>query len=119
MADEHAGPQVGQVTDLHVAESGTPGSPAIVLLHGVGNSGGMWASHMAELTGYHCLAPDLPGFGGSNRVPWRSRIATTDLVAELIERRVPARRAHVVGLSLAARWRTRCWPRVPSCSTAS
>jgi len=55
---------------------------------------------MAGLTGYHCLAPDLPGFGRSNRVPWRSRIDTTELVADLIERGVPARRAHVVGLSL-------------------
>jgi len=100
MADKHARPQLGQVTDLHVHESGTPGSPAIVFLHGVGNSGGMWTSHMAGLTGYHCLAPDLPGFGGSNRVPWRSRIATAELVADLIAHRVPARRAHVVGLSL-------------------
>jgi pimeloyl-ACP methyl ester carboxylesterase len=85
------------VTDLHVHESGTPGSPAIVFLHGVGNSGGMWASHRAGLTGYHCLAPDLPGFGRSNRVPWRSRIHTAELVADLIAHRVPARRAHVVG----------------------
>ena len=100
MADKHARPQLGQVTDLHVHESGTPGSSAIVFLHGVGNSGGMWASHMARLTGCHCLAPDLPGFGRSNRVPWRSRIHTAELVADLIEHRVPARRAHVVGLSL-------------------
>lgn len=101
MADEQARrAQLGQVTDLYVRESGTPGSPAIVFLHGVGNSGGMWTAHMAGLTGYHCLAPDLPGFGRSNRVPWRSRIDTTELVADLIEHRVPAGRAYVVGLSL-------------------
>ena len=69
MADEHARPQLGRVTGLHVAESGTPGSPAIVFLHGVGNSGGMWASHMTDFTGYHCLAPDLPRFDRSDRVP--------------------------------------------------
>jgi pimeloyl-ACP methyl ester carboxylesterase len=87
-------------TGLHVHETGTPGSPAIVFLHGVGNSGGMWAKHMGRLAGYHCLAPDLPGFGGSNRLPWKSRIDTADQVAALIEGRIPSRRAHVVGLSL-------------------
>lgn len=88
------------VGSLYVRESGSPGSPAIVFLHGVGLSGRMWDSHMAALSGYHCLAPDLPGFGRSNQLPWISRIDTADLVAELIESRIPARRAHVVGLSL-------------------
>lgn len=85
---------------LYVHQSGTPGSPAIVFLHGVGNSGGMWAQHMAGLASYHCLAPDLPGFGRSNRLPWRSRIDTADEVAKLIETSVPSGQAHVVGLSL-------------------
>ena len=90
----------GQATEINVHESGSPGSPAIVFLHGVGNSGGMWAKHMAELAGYYCLAPDLPGFGASNGLPWRSRIDTAAQVAGLIETRIPSRRAHVVGLSL-------------------
>lgn len=85
---------------MHVRETGEPGSPAIVFLRGVGNSGGMWRRHMEGLADYHCLAPDLPGFGESNRLPWISRVDTTERVAELIETRVPARRAHVVGLSL-------------------
>jgi pimeloyl-ACP methyl ester carboxylesterase len=55
---------------------------------------------MARLSGYHCLAPDLPGFGRSNHLEWRSRIDTTDRVAALIEARIPSGRAHVVGLSL-------------------
>jgi pimeloyl-ACP methyl ester carboxylesterase len=86
--------------EMHVRETGAPGSPAIVFLHGVGNSGGMWRRHMEELTDYHCLAPDLPGFGESNRLPWISRVGTTERVAQLIETRVSGRRAHVVGLSL-------------------
>jgi pimeloyl-ACP methyl ester carboxylesterase len=60
----------------------------------------MWGEHMAKLGGFHCLAPDLPGFGLSNKQPWISRIDVTDRVAELIRTRVPERRAHVVGLSL-------------------
>ncbi|HSJ45795.1 MAG TPA: alpha/beta hydrolase [Euzebyales bacterium] len=85
---------------LDVRESGTPGSPAIVFLHGVGTSGAMWAPHIAGLASHHCLAPDLPGFGRSNRLPWTSRTDVADQIAALIEARIPSGRAHVVGLSL-------------------
>jgi pimeloyl-ACP methyl ester carboxylesterase len=84
--------------DMYVRESGTPGSPAVVFLHGVGNSGAMWGRHMGSE--FHCLAPDLPGFGKSNGLAWTSRIDIADGIASLIETRVPDRRAHVVGLSL-------------------
>ena len=47
------------LTELYVHESGTPGSPAIVVLHADAASGGMWDQHLRRLTGYHCLAPDL------------------------------------------------------------
>ena len=86
-------------SDLYVHESGDTGAPAVVFLHGSGASGLMWRDHMARLTGFHCLAPDLPGFGGSNDLPPASRNRTADLVAGLIDKRVPARRAHVVALS--------------------
>jgi len=85
---------------LHVYESGVPGSPAVMFLHGAAVSGRMWSDHMARLSGYHCLAPDLPGFGRSNSLRWRSRFETADQIADIIESRTPARRAHVVGLSL-------------------
>jgi pimeloyl-ACP methyl ester carboxylesterase len=84
---------------MYVEESGTPGSPAIVFIHGMGQSGRIWREHMARLTDFHCLAPDLPGFGQSNQLPSVSLGETADLVAELIETRVPARRASVVGIS--------------------
>src|SRR5512140_3209209 len=84
---------------VYVHESGVPGSPAVVFLQGSAASGGMWGKHMERLSGYHCLAPDLPGFGRSNHLLCRSRVETADLVAELIERRIPGRRASVVGLS--------------------
>jgi pimeloyl-ACP methyl ester carboxylesterase len=60
----------------------------------------MWEQHMERLAGYHCLAPDLPGHGRSNHLPWTSLDDTAQQVAGLIEDRIPARRAHVVGLSL-------------------
>ena len=88
------------LTELYVHESGTPGSPAIVFLHADGASGGMWDQHMGRLAGYHCLAPDLPGHGRSNHLPWTSLDDTAQQVVALIEGRIPAQRAHVVGLSL-------------------
>jgi pimeloyl-ACP methyl ester carboxylesterase len=88
-----------QADGMYVHESGAPGSPAIVFLHAAGASGRMWREHMAKLARFHCLAPDLPGFGRSVHLTPLSRVETADLVAELIETRVPARRAHVVGLS--------------------
>jgi pimeloyl-ACP methyl ester carboxylesterase len=60
----------------------------------------MWADHMARLAAFHCLAPDFPGCGMSNRLPWTSRVDAADRVARLIETMVPAGRAHVVGISL-------------------
>ena len=84
---------------MYVEESGTPGSPAIVFIHGAGQSGREWHEHMARLPDFHCLAPDLPGFGRSNQLPSASFSQTADLVAKLIEQRVPARRASVVGIS--------------------
>jgi len=88
------------LTELYVHESGTPGAPAIVFLHANGASEGMWDRHMRRLAGYHCLAPDLPGHGRSNQLPWTSLDNTTQQVVGLIEERIPARQAHVVGLSL-------------------
>ncbi len=85
-----------------VHESGSPGAPAIVFIHGLGQSGREWRGHMAGLTGFHCLAPDLPGHGQSQHLPLPSNERIADLLAELIETRVPSGRAHVVGISWGA-----------------
>ena len=84
---------------MHVEESGTPGSPAIVFVHGAGQSGREWSEHIVRLPGFHCLAPDLPGFGRSNGLAPASKGRIADLLAGIIGERVPAKRASVVGLS--------------------
>lgn len=76
------------------------GAPAVVFLHGAGLSGRMWADHMTRLSAFHCLAPDFPGCGMSNRLRWTSSAAAADYIANLIASRIPAGRAHVVGISL-------------------
>ena len=84
---------------LHVRESGQPGSPAIVFLHGTGASGGCGRS---TCSGWGLPLPGArsPWTGRSNHLPWSSRIDTAEQVAGLIRSRIASRRAHVVGLSL-------------------
>jgi len=87
-------------TEMYVHEAGTPGAPAVVFLHGAGASSLMWRAHLARLQDrFHCLAPDLPGFGRSAHLAPLTVDETSDLVADLIRSRVPAGRASVVGLS--------------------
>jgi pimeloyl-ACP methyl ester carboxylesterase len=57
---------------------------------------------MARLGGFHCLAPDLPGHGQSSHLPLPSNDELVDDIAALIRERVPAGRAHVVGISWGA-----------------
>jgi pimeloyl-ACP methyl ester carboxylesterase len=91
---------ISRLDDVYVHESGRPGSPAVVFVHGGGPDARMWHVHLDRLAGrLHCLAPDLPGFGRSNHLPPLSLRETADLIAQLIEARVPARRALVVGIS--------------------
>jgi len=40
-------------------------APALVMLHGFPEYGGAWAEVAAALPGFHCIAPDLRGFGHS------------------------------------------------------
>jgi pimeloyl-ACP methyl ester carboxylesterase len=85
---------------LYVNETGTPGAPSIIFLHGIGTSGWMWWQQIAALADFHCLNVDLPGHGKSNQVPWVSLTDTADQIAVLIQARTANGRAHVVGLSL-------------------
>lgn len=88
------------MSQWNVRESGEPGAPAVVFLHGAGLSGGMWRDHMGRLSAFHCLAPDFPGCGMSNRLRWTSSADAADYIANLIATRIPAGHAHVVGISM-------------------
>jgi len=57
--------------DLHHREAGTPGDPAVLLVHGYPESSHMWEPVLAPLAaaGFHALAPDLAGFGDSPADP--------------------------------------------------
>jgi len=85
---------------LYVQETGTPGAPTVVFLHGVGTSGWMWEKQIGALADFHCLNVDLPGHGKSNLEAWVSLMDTANQIAMLIRERATKGRAHVVGLSL-------------------
>ncbi len=51
------------VAGAHVAEAGS--GPPIVLLHGNPDTHEVWGSTVARLGAFRCIAPDLPGFGGT------------------------------------------------------
>ena len=88
--------------NLFVRESGPVGAPAIIFLHGGTMSGWSWGPVVQRMQGYHCLVPDLIGFGKSFEQGPFEMDRAADAVAEVIRSRVGSGRAHVVGLSLGA-----------------
>jgi pimeloyl-ACP methyl ester carboxylesterase len=82
-------------------EFGRGNSETVVFLHGGNVAGWMWGEQVPAFDDHHVIVPDLPGFGGSNALPWRSVAATADRVAELLEDKAEGP-AHVVGLSLGS-----------------
>jgi pimeloyl-ACP methyl ester carboxylesterase len=85
--------------ELHVYETGSESSPAILFLHGSPLSGRMWLPQLERLPEFHVLAPDLPEHGQSADIrPFTMEDTVARLVA-LIRRSTPDGRAHVVGLS--------------------
>lgn len=55
------------MTELNFFDPNPSGSPAILLLHGLGVNASSWTLQFSPLieAGYRPLAPDLPGFGAS------------------------------------------------------
>ena len=86
---------------LYVREAGPVDAPALVFLHGLWLSSGMWQPQIERLSqDYHCLAPDLPEHGQSTDIGLLTLENTSRVVANLIREQTPHGRAHIVGLSL-------------------
>lgn len=85
---------------MHMTRAGSSAGEPVVLLHGAMVAGWMWTQQVDDLREYHCLVPDLPGFGLSSDDGWFGLADTADRVAAMIRAETPDGRAHVVGLSL-------------------
>lgn len=80
-------------------------APTIVLLHALGASGGAWAKVSARLADkYHCVAPDLPGFGEEPALSG-GVTATLDWLTAKIARLSPAAYL-LVGHSMGGKFAT-------------
>jgi pimeloyl-ACP methyl ester carboxylesterase len=71
---------------LRVTEAGERGAPAVILAHGFPNLGYSWRRTIPALAdaGYHVLAPDQRGYGGSSRPDAIEAYDITALTADLV-----------------------------------
>jgi haloalkane dehalogenase len=80
-----------QVGDLRIARHDEGDGPPVVFFHGEPTWSYLWRKVIAPLAaaGHRCIAPDLPGFGRSDkptRLDWYSYDAHTAVMAELMDR---------------------------------
>lgn len=71
---------------LRVAEAGPASGDAVVLLHGWPESWYSWRHQIPALAdaGYHVLAPDMRGFGGSDAPPEVEAYAIQEIVRDVV-----------------------------------
>jgi pimeloyl-ACP methyl ester carboxylesterase len=91
---------VGEVR-LAVTEAGDPSGEPVVLLHGFPESAHSWRRQLPALAdaGFHAVAPDLRGYGGSDRPAAVDAYAAPRLVGDVagLIRALGHESAHVVG----------------------
>lgn len=90
------------MSKLHVLDPNPNGSPAILLLHGLGANGSSWTLQFDSLVeaGFRPIAPDVPGFGESpyDGKGWNISRVSNAMAVLLNELEVVP--VHVVGISM-------------------
>ena len=84
---------------FHVAESGPTGGPLVLLLHGFPEHWWSWRHQLEALgdAGLHAVAPDLRGYGGTDKPPRGYDGYTLSADVAGLVRALGATSAHVVG----------------------
>jgi pimeloyl-ACP methyl ester carboxylesterase len=98
---EASGAQIGRLVggDMHVARSGPPSAPAVVLLHGTAGSTAWWDPVMPALRDRHVVRVDLLGHGSSAKPAGGYRVAEQARRVGAVLDHLGVRRATVVGHS--------------------
>jgi pimeloyl-ACP methyl ester carboxylesterase len=85
---------------LHVTMAGDPKDPAVLLLHGFPQSSRLWKGYLEPLAakGFHVIAPDMRGYGHSDKPHDVADYATRHLIADQVGliRATGHERAHVI-----------------------
>ncbi len=71
----------------HYLESGPADGPLMIFLHGWPSIGLIWHAQMDAFAadGWHCVAPDLRGYGGSSAPAAKDAYTIEEVVADLVE----------------------------------
>lgn len=86
---------------INYVEAGDPAKPTVVLLHGLGGQSANWAFNITALAAnYHVIAPDQIGFGKSDRLMIKYRVATYVDFLDKFMSELKIEKASLVGNSL-------------------
>ncbi|MET9255849.1 MFS transporter [Streptomyces sp. NPDC003717] len=71
----------------HYIESGPADGPLMIFLHGWPGIGLLWRAQMEAFAadGWHCVAPDLRGYGGSSAPAAKDAYTVREVVADMAE----------------------------------
>src|SRR6202044_2550277 len=71
----------------HYWERGPDNGPLMIFLHGWPGIGLMWRAQMEAFAaeGWHCIAPDMRGYGGSSAPSTSDAYALKEIVEDMVE----------------------------------
>ena len=87
---------------VRVLTAGPPAATPLLLIHGLGMSAAYWTAYTFRALGgaFRLLAPDLPGYGGSDPLPHHTLATYTGAVRAMLDRLAPHEPLHVLGHSM-------------------
>jgi pimeloyl-ACP methyl ester carboxylesterase len=71
----------------HYWEAGPAGGPLMIFLHGWPEIGLVWRAQVEVFAteGWHCIAPDMRGYGGSSAPSASEAYALKEIVDDMVE----------------------------------